>query len=160
MRMVTLEADGTLSTATGTPQTVWSRRAGGFEAGELLYWIVIVIVFVTACILARQNLRAGEGDRSGAWRLSVFVGCGSVLTAALLAHHVPSAVDELTWLVGVSGWSMLWGAFSWLAYISFEPYGRRWWPHALVSWTRVLAGRFLDRLSGVMFSSGRAWASS
>jgi len=148
MRMVTLEADGTPSTATPTPQTVWSRRTGGFEAGELLNWIVILIAFITAGILARQNLRAGAGDRSGAWRLSIFVGCGSVLTAALLAHHVPSAVEELTWLLGVSGWSMLWGAFSWLAYISFEPYFRRWWPHALVSWMRVLTGRVLDPLVG------------
>jgi hypothetical protein len=148
MRMVTLEADGTPSTATATPRSVWSRRTGGFEAGELLYWMVILVGFVVGCILARRNLRAGEGDRSGAWRLSMFVGCGSLLSPALLAHHVPSAVHELTWLLGVSGWSVLWGAFSWLAYISFEPYARRWWPHTLVSWTRVLTGRALDPLVG------------
>jgi hypothetical protein len=94
------------------------------------------------------SLRAGEGDRSGAWRLSIFVGCGTLLSLALRAHHVPSAADELAWLTAMSGWSVLWGAFSWLAYISFEPYGRSWWPHMLVSWTRVLAGRVLDPLVG------------
>jgi hypothetical protein len=148
MRMMTLEADGTPSTVTATPRTVWSRRTGGFEAGELLYWIIIWAGFGLCCVLARRNLRAGEGDRSGAWRLSVFVGCGSLLSPMLLAHHVPSAAHELSWLLGVSGWSLFWGAFSWLAYISFEPYGRRWWPQMLVSWSRVLTGRILDPLVG------------
>jgi tRNA A-37 threonylcarbamoyl transferase component Bud32 len=148
MRMVTLEADGTPSTAKPAPRTVWATPTAGIKVGELLYWIIILTTFVATCILARRNLRAGEGDRSGAWRLSLVVSCGSVVAAALRAHHVPSVVDELSWLFGVSGWALLWGAFSWLAYISFEPYGRRWWPHMLVSWTRVLAGRVFDPLVG------------
>jgi hypothetical protein len=148
MRVVTLEADGTPSTASATPLTVRSRRIGGFGVVEVLYRMVWLIAPVACCILARRNLRAGEGDRSGAWRLSIFVGCGTLLSLALRAHHVPSAADELAWLTATSGWSVLWGAFSWLAYISCEPYGRRWWPHMLISWTRVLAGRVLDPLIG------------
>ena len=148
MRMVTLEADGTLSTAVETPRNVLARRTGGFAAGELLYWVVILIGFAACGILARRNLRAGEGDHSGAWRLSLFVSCAGVVVAVLRTHHVPSVVDELSWLLSVTGWSVLWGGFSWLAYISFEPYGRKWWPHILVSWTRVLAGRVLDPLVG------------
>jgi len=57
-------------------------------------------------------------------------------------------VDELSWLLSITGWSILWGGFSGLAYIGFEPYARRWWPHTLVSWTRVLAGRVRDPLVG------------
>jgi serine/threonine protein kinase len=148
MRMVTLEADGTPGTAVETPRSVWSRQTGGFTAGELLYWLVIVIGFAVSGILARRNLRAGEGDRNGAWRLGLFVGCGGVVVGALRSHYVPSVVDELSWLLSVTGWSVMWGGFSWLAYISFEPYGRRWWPHTLVSWTRLLAGRVLDPLVG------------
>jgi serine/threonine-protein kinase len=56
--------------------------------------------------------------------------------------------DELAWLLSVSGWAIVWGGFSWLAYVSFEPYVRRWWPHTLVSWTRLLAGRIRDPLVG------------
>jgi hypothetical protein len=148
MRMVTLEADGTPSTATPPPRTVWVPPTAGINVGELLYWIIILTTFVATCILARRNLRAGEGDRSGAWRLGIVVSCGSIIAAALRAHHVPSVIAELSWLFGVSGWALLWGAFSWLAYISFEPYSRRWWPHMLVSWTRVLTGRVLDPLVG------------
>ena len=148
MRMVTLEADGTLSTRSPTTRTVWSRPTGGMARGELVYWVLILSAFVASCVLARRSLRAGEGDRRGAWRLGVTVGLGSLLFAALEAHHVSSVVDELAWLLGVTGWAGLWGAFCWLAYVGFEPYGRRWWPSALISWTRVLAGRFLDPLVG------------
>ena len=54
----------------------------------------------------------------------------------------------MAWLLGIAGWSMVWGLFSWLAYISAEPYVRRWWPEALVSWARLLAGRGRDPLVG------------
>ena len=70
------------------------------------------------------------------------------MAAGLRAHHVPSVVDEAAWLLGIAGWSMLWGLFSWLAYISAEPYVRRWWPQTLVSWARLLEGRGRDPLVG------------
>jgi hypothetical protein len=148
MRMVTLDADGTPSTGGAAPQPLSSRRVGGFNTGELLYWTVILIAFVAGGILGRRNLRAGEGDRRGSWRLSILVGCCTALTAILRAHHVPSAADELSSLFVISGLSVLWAAFCWLAYVSFEPYVRRLWPRMLVSWTRVLAGRLLDPLVG------------
>ena len=37
---------------------------------------------------------------------------------------------------------------AWFAYVACEPYVRRLWPEALVSWTRVLAGRVRDPLVG------------
>src|SRR5260370_25419213 len=41
----------------------------------------------------------------------------------------------------------LWtGAQLWLAYIALEPVVRRLWPRTLISWTRVLAGRWKDPL--------------
>jgi hypothetical protein len=51
-------------------------------------------------------------------------------------------------LFGLIGWSLVWGAFTWLMYISLEPYVRRQWPHALISWTRLLSGRWRDPLVG------------
>jgi len=147
MRMVTLEADGTLSTANPTPRKVWATPSGA-GPGELLYWVLMLIGFVASWVLARRNLRGGEGDRRGAWRLSVTIAFGALVFAALRAHHVPSAVDEFAWLLGASGWAGFWGAFSWLAYVGAEPYCRRWWPSALMPLARVLEGRFLDPLVG------------
>lgn len=144
--IVTLSADGTPSTATEPFRDVWNT--GRPRVGELLYWIVIPVGLIACAILARRNLRAGAGDRKGAWRLSLCV-CGSCAVAAWLrAHHVPSVVDEAAWLLGIAGWSMLWGLFSWLAYIGSEPYVRRWWPQTLVSWARLLEGRGRNPLVG------------
>jgi serine/threonine-protein kinase len=111
-------------------------------------WIWTLIGFVGGSILAGRNLRAGEGDRKGARKLAVFVTLGGILGGAIRAHHVPLLADELAWLLSVAGWAVVWGGFSWLAYISFEPYLRRWWPHTLVSWTRLLAGHIRDPLVG------------
>jgi predicted Ser/Thr protein kinase len=146
LTVVTLDAEGIPSSVKQAPHDLWTT--GRAQGGELAYWIGILLGIVTSAILARRNLRAGEGDRAGAWRLSVFVCCGSLVAATLRAHHVPSLIDELSWLLGVTGWALLWSGFSWLAYVSFEPYGRRWWPNTLVSWTRLLVGFARDPLVG------------
>jgi serine/threonine-protein kinase len=114
----------------------------------LFLWIWVAVAFVGGGILARRNLRAGEGDRTGASRISVFIFIGGVVSVVLRAHHVPSFVDESTWLFTVTGWAMVWSSFAWLAYVSFEPYVRRWWPQTLISWTRLLAGHWRDPLVG------------
>jgi hypothetical protein len=36
----------------------------------------------------------------------------------------------------------------WLVYLALEPYVRRLWPDVLISWTRLLSGRFRDSLVG------------
>jgi len=36
----------------------------------------------------------------------------------------------------------------WVLYLALEPYVRRYWPQAIISWTRVLAGRWRDPLVG------------
>ena len=36
----------------------------------------------------------------------------------------------------------------WLAYVAIEPIVRRRWPDLLISWTRLVSGRFRDPLVG------------
>src|SRR5262245_50707053 len=38
--------------------------------------------------------------------------------------------------------------FVWILYLGLEPYVRRRWPTMLISWSRLLAGRFRDPLVG------------
>jgi serine/threonine-protein kinase len=45
-------------------------------------------------------------------------------------------------------WGLGWSCFIWALYIALEPYVRRRWPATLVSWSRLLAGRFRDPLVG------------
>ena len=146
MKAVTLTADGLQSTVDPPPRAIFSSGRSSF--GDTILWIWIVIAFIGGSILAGRNLRAGEGDRRGARKLAVFVALSGILGAAMRAHHVPLLADELAWLLSVAGWAVVWGGFSWLAYIGFEPYLRRWWPHTLVSWTRLLAGHMRDPLVG------------
>jgi hypothetical protein len=123
-------------------------------AGEVAVWAVLVSIFAGGALLARHNLRLGQGDRRGAGRLRVFVVCGGALSGILRAHHVPIAVDELTLLFGVTGWALVWGGFTWLMYVSLEPHLRRVWPRTLISWTRLLSGRIRDPLVGRDFLIG------
>jgi hypothetical protein len=146
MTTVTLTADGVPSPVDPAPRAIFS--SGRSSIGETVFSISILVNLIAGSILARRNLRAGEGDRKGARKLAVFVVLSGILGGALRAHHVPSLGHELAWFLSVTGWSVVWGGFSWLAYISFEPYLRQWWPHTLVSWTRLLAGRMRDPLIG------------
>jgi hypothetical protein len=145
--IVTLTAEGDVThAAAAASRTAWSPARS--RMSELFLWIWVAIAFVGGGILARRNLRAGEGDRKGASRIAVFIFIGGLVSVVLRAHHVPSFVDESTWLFTVTGWAMVWSSFAWLAYVSFEPHVRRWWPRTLISWTRLLAGRWRDPLVG------------
>ena len=111
---------------------------------EALLWTAIVLAFAAAAALARRNLRAGEVDRSGARSLAFFIAGGGVLFAMLRGHHVPSGLEEVAYLLGISGWALVWAAFAWLVYVGLAPYAQRMWPAMLVSWTRLWAGRVRD----------------
>jgi hypothetical protein len=48
----------------------------------------------------------------------------------------------------VTAWALLWGVLLWLLYMGLEPMLRRTWPAAIVSWARLLSGRWRDPLVG------------
>jgi predicted Ser/Thr protein kinase len=121
---------------------------GRSRTTEALLAGFLVLIFARAAILARRNLRLGQGDRRAARNIAVFVVSLSVLSGILRAHHVPVALDEVTFLIGISGSALFWGAFTWVIYISLEPSVRRVWPYTLIAWTRLMAGRLRDPLVG------------
>jgi hypothetical protein len=94
-------------------------------------------------LLARRNLRSGRGDRRFAFRL---VSALFVLVMAqwvLAAHHVPERSEFELFFGGLYRAFFAFG-LGWLFYIVLEPYARRLWPRALISWVRLLDGRLLD----------------
>ncbi len=121
---------------------------GGPLVVEATLWLAIVLAFVAGGLMARNNYRRGEGDRRGARRLSVFIVVVGTMSAVLRGHHVPNGIYEASFLLSITGWALLWGAFSWLIYMSLEPHARRLWPAILISWQRMLAGRFMDPMVG------------
>ena len=111
---------------------------------ELFFWTLVVLAFAASAALGRRNLRMGIGDRASARKMAVFVACTGSLYAILRAHHVPSALEEITFVLAVSGWVLVWTAFCWMIYIAIEPYVQRRWPAMLMSWVRLLQGRVRD----------------
>jgi hypothetical protein len=106
-----------------------------------------IVVFLASAALAWRNVDRGRGDRRGAFRIAVFVFVAGFLTWACRASHVPD-VTEFTLLfltLLLLGFNAV---LFWTVYMAFEPYVRRRWPHAIISWSRILSGRFRDPLVG------------
>jgi serine/threonine-protein kinase len=126
-------------------------EASGLETGERIYvWIFMVIasgIMLGAILLARHNLRQGRGDRRGALRAGLFVWITGSAGWLLYASHVPSLAEFS--IVGTALWDTAFmAALVWLSYLALEPLARRWWPATLISWSRLLAGRFRDPMIG------------
>jgi serine/threonine-protein kinase len=131
----------------------------------LLIWqtfgICMFIAMITAAVvLARRNLRLGRGDRRGATRLAVIAMIALALRWLFLADHVPDIQGEFHLLTQAMAFCMFVGGLSWLAYIAAEPYLRRRRSNTLVSWNRLLIGRFRDPLVGreLLIGSTAYWA--
>jgi serine/threonine-protein kinase len=109
-----------------------------------LFWLVVI----GAAWLARRNVRLGLGDATGAWRLAIFLFACHMVCMTLIADHVPSFQEEAVWLMKALGFAGLWSSLCWLLYFAAEPYVRRRWPWRMISWNRLLAGRFRDPMVG------------
>jgi len=122
------------------PALVAPLRLGGLAVG--------ILAVVGAMILALRNWGMGRGDRRGSLRLALFVAGSSLLYWAFTGHHAPSFPAEI-YLFGVAlSRALVVGLLAWMLYMAIEPYARRLWPEALVSWSRLLAGRVRDPLVG------------
>ncbi|HXW57471.1 MAG TPA: protein kinase [Candidatus Cybelea sp.] len=126
---------------------------------------VFLVMFAAALFagirLARRNLRAGRGDRAGAFRIALVVFLMTWVAICLFAHHVPSFHEVMIFCI-ITGWALLFGSFVWLLYIALEPHVRRRWPNSLISWTRLLSGQLRDPIVGrdllLGMAAGVVWA--
>jgi len=98
-------------------------------------------------LVAWRNVRSGRGDRRGAWRLAAYLLCVRMAVWLFGADDrlEPSGMD--TFLSHLA-WALYRFGVVWLFYIALEPYLRRIWPRSMVSWVRLLDGRFRDPLVG------------
>jgi hypothetical protein len=61
--------------------------------------------------------------------------------------HQPTFA-ELGLVFQAVAWNLMLAALVWLLYVALEPYARRLWPEGMVSWNRLLQGRWRDPLVG------------
>ena len=134
------------TTPPGTTRTAEQRRS---ENASTVFQVLLVLLVPGVCaFLARRNIRSGRGDISGAWRVAAFVASSFVLTQFLWGYY-PANTRALFFIVLENvGMGLLFAAIAWVAYMAAEPMVRRVAPHMLVSWQRMLAGRFTDPLVG------------
>jgi serine/threonine-protein kinase len=123
------------------------QRTAQEKANSAIFLALFLAVLMGAVFLARRNLRLGRGDRRGAFRLAVFVLVILALAWGIEAHHLPTSYEFALFVIITSA-ALFIAAFVWLLYIGLEPFVRRRWPNALISWNRVLAGQFRDPLVG------------
>ncbi len=150
----------------------WSRPArmqanrpeGGMVARNAAFMFIILSALVAGVLLARRNLRLGRGDRRGAFRVALFMFAVWILRWLFSAHHTADVPAEFKGFLLALGVSVFFGFFVWLIYVAIEPVVRRRWPQLLISWSRLLAGRFRDplvgrdALAGILFGAATALA--
>jgi hypothetical protein len=98
------------------------------------FFVVFVLAFA---IVGLRHWKQGRADSRGAIRFGVYA-FAVVFIATLLAPF-PEAGTAFAFLAG---------ATAALGYLAVEPWTRRLWPHAMITWARVLAGRWRNPVVG------------
>ncbi len=109
-------------------------------------FLVTPAIVIALILLVRRNFRMGRGDRRGALRLALASFGVLTLAQAIRADHTTLPIEEYTLLVHIVSQGCYAALAIWAFYIALEPAVRRRWPHTLISWTRVMGGRFTDPL--------------
>ena len=129
----------------------------GQAAMQVAFLTVLALLITAGALLARRNTRAGRGDRRGAFRLAAVIFVLGFVSWLLRAHHVADREGETRILAHGTAQALLAAAILWLLYLALEPYVRRFWPHTIISWTRLLGGAVQDPLVGRDALVGAVW---
>jgi serine/threonine-protein kinase len=136
--------------ATTNSGPTWFERARQIFVG-----VVIGAGILFAVLMARRNWKLGRIDRRGA----LLVGIAQFLLAIIVwIGHVHPVEDDGIFDLLQSGAAdaLMSAAVIWILYLALEPAIRARWPHALVTWNRILAGRWLDPQVGSHLLIGAA----
>ena len=120
----------------------------GQRARLTILCCLIFAILLGAVLLARYNFRHDRGDRRGAFRLALFVFTVRMLGWLFGASHVPTVIEVGRFFLLAVSQALLFAGFIWLLYFALEPFVRRRWPDATISWSRVLNGGLRDPLVG------------
>jgi hypothetical protein len=122
-------------------------QAATVPADTVLQGTLFLVLLSVGAVLARRNLQNDRSDQRGAARVAATVGLTMLAAQLLEAHHTLTGAEVLV-VTGAISWALFFATSTWLSYVVLEPYVRRHWPHALIGWTRLLAGRWRDRRVG------------
>jgi hypothetical protein len=124
------------------------RGSAGETLQELAKLGAVMLGIVGAALVARRNWRLGRADRHGAAVVAGFIAATSLLSWLFQSGHVLSLRTEGGRLAHALENALLVASAGWVMYLALEPLARRRAPEALISWSRLLAGRLRDPLVG------------
>jgi serine/threonine-protein kinase len=136
----------------GSPARSWTEAI----TGSMFYIIEFALIAVSA-VIARHNLRAGRSNQTGALRVAIFAFVVETIGYLIDANHVPFLEGETRQWYSVGAFALWDAAMMWVFYVALEPAVRRFWPDGLISWNRLLAGRWRDPLVGWHLLCGVGW---
>jgi predicted Ser/Thr protein kinase len=119
----------------------------GQSVGSVVELVLPILILIGGALLALRNIKLGRSDRRGAFRIGMYLFAVRMLVWLFTQSHL---TGPFTFDVFVSNFAFSLYRFVlvWIFYIAIEPYLRRLWPRMLISWARVLEGRWRDPLVG------------
>jgi hypothetical protein len=129
---------------TEPPRTEASQRTGLQRLTDAMSVVTWVLMLAGGIVLARRNLRANRSDRRGAARFAIGMTIASIASNLLTATHAAVPAIEIQQIFGALAFGTFTGGSVWVYYLAIEPYARRFWPDALLGWTRLLSGHLRD----------------
>lgn len=116
----------------------------GELAQDALFFVIGGPLLVVSIILAIRNLKSGTTDEEGAIKFAGVMLVLDFLLGVFEAHHNASLGLEISSFVSCLINALGRTVRFWIYYLALEPFVRRIWPKVLVSWNRLLQGRFTD----------------
>jgi serine/threonine-protein kinase len=134
------------------PWTVASRLASpqitaGQKAAGIILISMVCAAMLGAAFFAVRNYRKKRSDAQGAFRLAMFMFLIQMALWIFRSHLTTSGETFLLMIVALST-SLYFAVLVALLYLGLEPYVRRRWPQSMISWSRLLLGRWRDPLVG------------
>ena len=132
------------------PWTEWQPPSASVAArvAEIVSAAIAAGLVITAVWLAVTNVLGSRADREGAYRVAVLAFLLQVVRWVLEPSHSSEPATEAFRLYMGLAFGLLFAFVVGGAYLGLEPFVRRYWPRALVGWTRLLTGRFRDPVVG------------
>jgi Protein kinase domain len=127
-----------------TPQSAGERKN---RASNIISLLIVILMLVAGALLARRNYRHGRGDREGALRLARVMFTLQMVLWLCRAHFV-AGFQTFGYLMLAIAAALLWGGAMWMIYLALEPWIRRYWPQAIISWSRLISGQVRDAVVG------------
>ena len=109
---------------------------------------IVGILLLLGRVLDRlAQLSAPERSTCRALETGIVIFCLEMVIWLFQAHFVPTVGSLGLFFLAFSS-ALFFAAITCTLYLALEPYVRRHWPHAIISWSRVMAGKLRDPLVG------------